>query len=108
MTKKEYELAKRFIKRNWENMEPQEQMQIAQRIGGIRHYIAFLEGMRFWLENNCEFRIDRDYEPMYFEPEDKEGRIMPLPLAEPTPIRGSGYNTLIDEYDKIREEKGLP
>lgn len=92
MTEKEYKLAKRFIKRNWENMDAQEQLQIAQRIGGIRHYVAFMEGMRFWLENDCEFRIDRDYCPMYFEP---EGGILPLPLAEASKIRGARYNTII-------------
>jgi hypothetical protein len=36
------------------------------------------------------------------------GDIVPLPLAKPTPIRGVGHNSVVDQYDKYREENNLP
>jgi hypothetical protein len=36
------------------------------------------------------------------------GKIVPLPLAKPTPIRGAGYNSVVDKYDKYREENNIP
>jgi hypothetical protein len=39
---RDYQLAKRFIKRNWDSKSAEEQVELAKSMGGIRHFRAFM------------------------------------------------------------------
>jgi hypothetical protein len=100
MTEREYQLGKRFIKRNWDNLSVERQFEIAKEIGGIRHYKIFLEMM------GCMKTKISNEEKMAIVFEENE--VVPLPLVEWSPIRGSGHNTVVDQYDRHRQENNIP
>ena len=118
MTRKTYALGKRYIKRNWETMDVETKFRIAQEIGGVRWAHVFLAGFEYWLENFNEYDDELEHIPMGFEAITKDDieyleRILPSYLKERyksgySYIRGAGYNTVVDEYDKIREENNIP